>query len=141
LIDNRLIILGSVLIWFFIVLPVLVISPIVAGVIWLVDIFILVWGYYGLKNQKQTKDREILRRAYIEEQAKERAGQESQFQETNRLPGWQSYPNQPYQYQPYPTQQTVKETIITREVLIQCRNCGARYPHGTLRCLTCGANL
>jgi len=32
--------------------------------------------------------------------------------------------------------------VITREVvLIQCRSCGARYPQGTLKCLTCGANL
>jgi ribosomal protein L40E len=36
---------------------------------------------------------------------------------------------------------TEKETVVTREVLIQCRNCGARYPQGTLKCLTCGANL
>ena len=31
--------------------------------------------------------------------------------------------------------------VITREVLIQCRSCGARYPQGTAKCLTCGANL
>src|SRR6266705_472701 len=32
--------------------------------------------------------------------------------------------------------------VVTREVvLIQCRSCGARYPQGTPRCLTCGANL
>jgi ribosomal protein L40E len=36
---------------------------------------------------------------------------------------------------------TEKETVVTREVLIQCRSCGARYPQGTLKCLTCGANL
>ncbi len=35
---------------------------------------------------------------------------------------------------------TEKETVVT-EVLIQCRSCGARYPQGTLKCLTCGANL
>jgi ribosomal protein L40E len=33
----------------------------------------------------------------------------------------------------------VKEVI--REVLVSCRHCGARYPQGTVRCLTCGANL
>jgi len=31
--------------------------------------------------------------------------------------------------------------VITREVLIQCRSCGARYPQGTAKCLTCGDNL
>ena len=31
--------------------------------------------------------------------------------------------------------------VITREVLIQCRSCGARYPQGTANCLTCGDNL
>ncbi len=36
---------------------------------------------------------------------------------------------------------TREREVITREVLIQCRNCGARYPQGTLKCLTCGANL
>jgi len=36
---------------------------------------------------------------------------------------------------------TERETVVTREVLIQCRSCGARYPQGTLKCLTCGANL
>jgi ribosomal protein L40E len=35
----------------------------------------------------------------------------------------------------------VRETVVTKEVLIQCRSCGARYPQGTLRCLTCGSNL
>jgi|SRR5216683_6477656 len=41
-----------------------------------------------------------------------------------------------------PVQPVVREReIITREVLIQCRSCGARYPQGTPRCLTCGANL
>jgi ribosomal protein L40E len=40
-----------------------------------------------------------------------------------------------------PNQQIVKETIITKEVLVQCRNCGARYPQGTPRCRNCGANL
>lgn len=33
----------------------------------------------------------------------------------------------------------VKEVI--REVLVTCRHCGARYPQGTPKCLTCGANL
>ncbi len=36
---------------------------------------------------------------------------------------------------------TREREVITREVLIQCRSCGARYPQGTPRCLTCGANL
>ncbi len=42
--------------------------------------------------------------------------------------------------QPAPTVTRERE-VITREVLIQCRSCGARYPQGTARCLTCGANL
>lgn len=41
-----------------------------------------------------------------------------------------------------PSQSVTREReVITREVLIQCRSCGARYPQGTARCLTCGANL
>src|SRR5207253_10092417 len=41
-----------------------------------------------------------------------------------------------------PAQTVTREReVITREVLIQCRSCGARYPQGTLKCLTCGANL
>jgi ribosomal protein L40E len=41
-----------------------------------------------------------------------------------------------------PPAQIVKETIVTKEVvLIQCRHCGARYPQGTPKCFTCGANL
>ena len=41
-----------------------------------------------------------------------------------------------------PAQTVMREReVITREVLIQCRHCGARYPQGTARCLTCGANL
>lgn len=45
-------------------------------------------------------------------------------------------------FTPQPVQPVIREReVITREVLIQCRSCGARYPQGTLRCLTCGANL
>ena len=45
-------------------------------------------------------------------------------------------------FTPQPVQPVVREReIITREVLIQCRSCGARYPQGTPKCLTCGANL
>jgi PH (Pleckstrin Homology) domain-containing protein len=42
-----------------------------------------------------------------------------------------------------PAQTVTREReVITRElVLIQCRSCSARYPQGTARCLTCGANL
>ncbi len=35
----------------------------------------------------------------------------------------------------------LRETVVAKEVLIQCRSCGARYPQGTLKCLTCGASL
>jgi len=38
-----------------------------------------------------------------------------------------------------PTREVIKE--FREVVLIQCRSCGARYQQGTLRCLTCGANL
>jgi len=45
-------------------------------------------------------------------------------------------------FTPQPVQPVIREReVITREVLIQCRSCGARYPQGTPRCLTCGANL
>ncbi len=37
------------------------------------------------------------------------------------------------------TREVIKE--FREVVLIQCRSCGARYQQGTLRCLTCGANL
>ena len=46
-----------------------------------------------------------------------------------------------------PSQQVIREReirereVITKQVLIQCRSCGAHYPQGTLRCLTCGGNL
>ncbi len=41
-----------------------------------------------------------------------------------------------------PAQTVTREReVITREVLIQCRSCGARYPQGASKCLTCGANL
>ncbi len=50
----------------------------------------------------------------------------------SRIPMVSTQPAQPY----------IREReVITREVLIQCRSCGARYPQGTPRCLTCGANL
>jgi hypothetical protein len=45
-------------------------------------------------------------------------------------------PNLPQISSPMP-----RETVVTREVLIECRSCGARYPQGTLKCDNCGANL
>jgi hypothetical protein len=36
---------------------------------------------------------------------------------------------------------TVIKEVIREVVLVTCRHCGARYPQGTLKCLTCGANL
>lgn len=36
---------------------------------------------------------------------------------------------------------TVRETIVKEVILTQCRSCGARYPQGTTKCFTCGANL
>lgn len=53
----------------------------------------------------------------------------------SRVPAFSTQPTQAGQ--PF----TREREIITREVLIQCRSCGARYPQGTARCLTCGANL
>lgn len=38
-----------------------------------------------------------------------------------------------------PSREVIKE--FREVVLIQCRSCGARYQQGTLRRLTCGANL
>jgi uncharacterized membrane protein YdbT with pleckstrin-like domain len=43
--------------------------------------------------------------------------------------------------QPAQTVSREREVITREVVLIQCRSCGARYPQGTLKCLTCGANL
>ena len=43
--------------------------------------------------------------------------------------------------QPAQTLSREREVITREVVLIQCRSCGARYPQGTLKCLTCGANL
>jgi hypothetical protein len=34
-----------------------------------------------------------------------------------------------------------QQGVVTREVLVTCRHCGARAPQGTLRCPSCGANL
>ncbi len=34
-----------------------------------------------------------------------------------------------------------QQVVVTREVLVTCRNCGARAPQGTVRCQNCGANL
>jgi hypothetical protein len=34
-----------------------------------------------------------------------------------------------------------QQMVVTREVLVTCRHCGARVPQGTLRCPSCGANL
>ena len=53
----------------------------------------------------------------------------------SRVPSFSTQPTQPAQ--PF----TREREVITREVLIQCRSCGARYPQGTAKCLTCGANL
>jgi len=41
---------------------------------------------------------------------------------------------------PGPQGYTIVKEVI-REVLVTCRHCGARYPQGTLKCFTCGANL
>ncbi len=107
----------SIAVFFFVVLPLFVVSPAAAVGVWLVDIFVFVWGYAGWKND--VKAEKIRRRAQLEEEGRQRV-------------------RQPYDARP---PQVVKETIITKEVLIQCRSCGARYPQGTPRCLTCGANL
>ena len=61
------------------------------------------------------------------ESVKQRAGEaKAQLQ-----PSFQSFqPGQPM------TREVIRETV-----LIQCRNCGARSPQGTLKCPKCGANL
>jgi ribosomal protein L40E len=76
------------------------------------------WGWVGRSNE--IKAERIRRRGELEEEGRQHA-----MERHSSLPA-----------------QIVKETVVTREVvLIQCRHCGARYPQGTAKCLTCGANL
>jgi len=115
---NSLLIILSILVFFIVVLPALTVSIALGGLLWLVAIVMLVWGWAG--RQTEIRANRIRQRAELEEEGRQRA--------MARYSG--------------PPEQTVKETVLTREVvLIQCRHCGARYPQGTPKCLTCGANL
>jgi len=91
---------------------------------------------YALRKQ-EAQEEKIRRTAQLAEEGRQRAREgvleRAQLEEEGRLRARRGYDS---------TQQVVKETIVReREVLIQCRSCGARYPQGTPRCLTCGANL
>ena len=115
---NSLLILLSILVFFFVVLPALAVSIALGGLLWLVAIVMLVWGWAGRQND--IKANRIRQRAELEEEGRQRA----------------------MERRGSPPAQIVKETIVTKEVvLIQCRHCGARYPQGTAKCFTCGANL
>ncbi len=108
----------SVVVFFFVALPALVISAALGGLLWLVAIVLFAWGWVGRKNEIRAE--RIRRRGELEEEGRQRV-----------------LPTAGNQQQPI-----VRETVITKEVvLIQCRSCGARYPQGTPKCLTCGANL
>ncbi len=116
--NSTLLILLSVLVFFFVVLPVASVSLALGGLLWLISIIMLIWGLVGRKNEI-TAER-IRRRAELEEEGRQRVRRTVIA----------------------PPQQIVKETVLTKEiVLIQCRHCGARYPQATPKCLTCGANL
>jgi ribosomal protein L40E len=116
--NNSLLILLSVLVFFFVVLPTLTVSIALGGLLWLVAIVMLLWGWAGRQNE--IKASRIRRRGELEEEGRQRA----------------------MERRGSPPAQIVKETIVTKEVvLIQCRHCGARYPQGTAKCFTCGANL
>jgi ribosomal protein L40E len=109
----------SVVVFFFVVLPALVISVALGAFIWLFAIGMFVGGWTGKRNQIRA-DR-VRRRAELEEEGRQRAIA---------------------RYGSSAPTQVVRETVITKEVvLIQCRHCGARHPQGTVKCLTCGANL
>jgi len=120
--NNVLLILLSVVVFFFVALPMLLLSPAAGVLIWLIAIVMFFWGVVGRRNEIRAE--RTRRRGELEEEGRQRA--------MTRY-GSQAPPS---------PQQLVKETIITKEVvLIQCKHCGARYPQGTVKCLTCGANL
>ena len=116
--NNSLLIILSILVFFFLAVPFLFLSPGAAFLFWLVAVVMLVIGWSGRKSQ--IKAEKIRQYGQLEEEGRQRVRQDATS----------------------PPQQITKETVITREVvLIQCRHCGARYPQGTQKCLTCGANL
>jgi len=117
--NNILLILLSILVFFFGALPAFFISPGLGTLIWLIAILMFLWGFVGRRNE--IKAERMRRKGELEEEGRQRAIARQGSQ---------------------PPEQVVKETVITKEVvLIQCRHCGARYPQGTVKCLTCGANL
>jgi len=117
--NNILLILLSVVVFFFGALPALLVSPALGGFIWLIAILMFLWGAVGRRNEIRAE--RIRRKGELEEEGRQRAIS---------------------RYERPAPEQVVKETVITKEVvLIQCRHCGARYPQGTVKCLTCGANL
>jgi len=112
-------ILLSIVVFFFVALPVLIISPAAGALIWIIAVVMFLWGAVGRRNEIRAE--RIRRRGELEEEGRQRALT---------------------RYGSQAPEQVVKETVVTKEVvLIQCRHCGARYPQGTVKCLTCGANL
>jgi ribosomal protein L40E len=108
----------SVLVFFFVALPALLVSVGLGVLFWLLAVGMFLWGVVGRNNE--IKEERIRKRAELEEEGRQRAVER--------------FGSRP--------EQIVKETVVTREVvLIQCRHCGARYPQGTPKCFTCGANL
>lgn len=106
------------LVFFFVALPLAYVSPGLGGLFWVIAIIMLLVGVAGRK--KEIAEERIRRRGELEEEGRQRVRQEGIGV----------------------AQPIVKETVITREVvLIKCGSRGARYPQGTTKCLTCGANL
>jgi ribosomal protein L40E len=116
--NNYFLIILSILVFFFVAIPAFVFSAGLGVLFWLVAVAMFFWGWIGRSNE--IKAERIRRRGELEEEGRQRA----------------------MERRGSPPAQIVKETIVTKEVvLIQCRHCGARYPQGTAKCFTCGANL
>ncbi len=115
---NYFLIILSILVFFFVAIPFFLVSAGLGVLFWLVAVVMFFWGWAGRSNE--IKAERIRRRGELEEEGRQRA----------------------MERRGSPPAQIVKETIVTKEVvLIQCRHCGARYPQGTAKCFTCGANL
>ena len=90
------------------------------------------WNFGKLESAELTTDG-------VDGRGKELLGRKEKpdFWQRLALVGLRAKPAQPQpQMQPTMIREVIKEVV-----LIQCRSCNARYPQGTLKCLTCGANL
>ena len=92
--NNSLLIILSVLVFFFVVLPTLAVSIALGGLLWLVAIVMFLWGWAG--RQTEIKAERIRRRGELEEEGRQRA--------VERYDG--------------PPEQIIKESVVTREVVL-----------------------